>query len=227
MKYAGFWRRCAALVVDGVIVSVVVTALALGVNAVFGEVVLVTPNVNIRSSQTVVLEAEQRTNEDGAKEIFALVERKDTYFGLWSNHYRGEIRKTETTSGNQTTTLTKGKWWPIDPDTKEKVSRLSSGTIELLILLFVYWPLAEASRGQASLGKRLFGLIVVDETGGRLSFRRALGRNAGKIISMLILLVGFLMAVWTEKKQCLHDKMAKTLVIRRPLTQKNLDEVFA
>ncbi len=77
------------------------------------------------------------------------------------------------------------------------------------------------------MGKRLFGIIVVDETGGRLSFRRALGRNAGKIISMLILLVGFLMAVWTEKKQCLHDKMAKTLVIRRPMTQKDLDEIYA
>ena len=51
--------------------------------------------------------------------------------------------------------------------------------------------------------------------GKRISFLRALGRNLGKIISAVILLIGYVMAAFTERKQALHDKLADTLVVKR------------
>jgi uncharacterized RDD family membrane protein YckC len=49
--------------------------------------------------------------------------------------------------------------------------------------------------------------------GAQLSWRRALARNLGKLPSAMILLIGFMMAGWTNKKQALHDKMASCLVV--------------
>ena len=42
---------------------------------------------------------------------------------------------------------------------------------------------------------------------------RALGRYAAKILSAMILLLGFLMIAWTRRKQGLHDMLANTLVL--------------
>jgi uncharacterized RDD family membrane protein YckC len=51
--------------------------------------------------------------------------------------------------------------------------------------------------------------------GGRISFGRATGRYFGKILSGMILMVGYLMAGFTDRKQALHDMLAGTLVVRR------------
>jgi uncharacterized RDD family membrane protein YckC len=56
------------------------------------------------------------------------------------------------------------------------------------------------------------GLVVTDLDGQRISFGKASGRHFGKIISSLILCIGFIMAGFTERKQALHDIMAGTLV---------------
>ena len=221
MKYAGFWRRVVAWTIDGVLVSAVVTLVGLGLNSVFGDVVRVNPNFNYKVAQDTVLDQRVRVGEDGIKELVTAFEKKETYFGLWSLYSRGEtIRK-------ENSRTTRFEWWPIDPDTKIRVMRLYTSTIEFLLFFFVYLPLAEASRWQASIGKLIMGIRVVDLEGRRVSFKRALGRNAGKIVSIAVLLIGLLMASWTRRRQGLRDKMAKTLVIRRPLTQKDLDEIYA
>ena len=38
-----------------------------------------------------------------------------------------------------------------------------------------------------------------------------------KIISGMILSIGYMMAGWTQRKQALHDMMASTLVVRKEL----------
>jgi uncharacterized RDD family membrane protein YckC len=65
------------------------------------------------------------------------------------------------------------------------------------------------------LGKKALGLEVTDLQGRRISFARATGRFFGRIISGLILAIGFIMAGFTERKQALHDILAGCLVIRR------------
>ena len=83
-----------------------------------------------------------------------------------------------------------------------------------VVLGWLYYALMESSAMQATLGKKALGLIVTDESGQRIGFGRATGRYFAKIISALILLIGFIMVAFTERKQGLHDKLAGTLVVR-------------
>jgi uncharacterized RDD family membrane protein YckC len=85
-----------------------------------------------------------------------------------------------------------------------------------LVVQWLYFAMQESSAAQATLGKRLLGIQVTDRQGHRIGFGRATGRYFGKIVSGLILYIGFMLAGWTERKQALHDMMADTLVVRKP-----------
>jgi len=80
---------------------------------------------------------------------------------------------------------------------------------------WLYHALMESSSAQGSLGKMALGLKVTDLDGYPISFGQATGRHFGKIISAIILLIGYIMAGFTEKKQALHDIMASCLVVRK------------
>jgi uncharacterized RDD family membrane protein YckC len=80
-------------------------------------------------------------------------------------------------------------------------------------LLYFIW--FESSHFQATPGKMLLGIIVTDMQGQRVSVSRALGRNLGKILSHLILNIGFIMAGLTARKQALHDMLADCLVVMK------------
>src|SRR5882762_6346173 len=87
-----------------------------------------------------------------------------------------------------------------------------------LVFTWLYSALMESSEWQATLGKRALGLVVTDMAGQRVSFGRATGRHFAKIITNLASFgigLGYLMAVFTEKKQALHDMLAGCLVLRR------------
>jgi len=88
-------------------------------------------------------------------------------------------------------------------------------SIGFTLLKWLYFALMESSAKQATLGKMALGIKVVDLNGSRISFGKATGRYFGKIISALILYIGFMMAGWTVRKQALHDIMAGCLVINQ------------
>ncbi len=88
------------------------------------------------------------------------------------------------------------------------------GNIIFFFLQLLYWPVMESSARQATFGKSLMGLQVTDLDGNRTSFIRALLRNLGKIISSMILGIGFLLAAFTARKQALHDIITSCLVVR-------------
>lgn len=89
------------------------------------------------------------------------------------------------------------------------------GYLIYILMFWLYSALMEASSKQATVGKMALGLKVTDLSGGSISFGQATGRHFGKIVSYLILYIGYMMAGWTEKKQALHDMMASTLVVRK------------
>ncbi len=82
-----------------------------------------------------------------------------------------------------------------------------------MVLPFLYYGFMESSRWQATLGKRAVGVMVTDLYGRRISFWRAGGRNLASMISGLILLIGYIIGAFTERKQTLHDMIAGTVVI--------------
>jgi antitoxin component YwqK of YwqJK toxin-antitoxin module/uncharacterized RDD family membrane protein YckC len=93
---------------------------------------------------------------------------------------------------------------------------IAAFVINLVILLVYigYFAGMESSMRQATYGKIMLGLKVVDEDGFRISFWRAVGRYFAKYLSVFTLFIGFLIAAFTKKKQALHDMVAKTLVIK-------------
>lgn len=80
---------------------------------------------------------------------------------------------------------------------------------------WLYFALSESSSWQATPGKLALGLLVVDQYGKRIGFGRATGRYFAKIISGLTLLIGYMMAGWTIRKQTLHDLMAGAYVVKK------------
>ncbi|KPH60678.1 RDD family protein [Novosphingobium aerophilum] len=83
-----------------------------------------------------------------------------------------------------------------------------------LVCSWLYFAVLESSPWQATVGKLAVGVIVTDMHGNRISFLRATGRYFGKILSGLLLAIGFIMVAFTERKQGLHDVLASTLVYR-------------
>lgn len=84
-----------------------------------------------------------------------------------------------------------------------------------LILGWIYFAVTESSPKQGTLGKMALGIKVTDLGGNRIGFGKATGRHFGKIISYIILLIGFIMVAFTQKKQGLHDMMAGCLVVNK------------
>lgn len=82
-----------------------------------------------------------------------------------------------------------------------------------LVISIGYYAGFHASRGGATLGKMAVGIKVVRGNGERISFLRAFCRYLATIVSSLILMIGFIMAAFTERKQALHDMMCDTLVV--------------
>ena len=93
------------------------------------------------------------------------------------------------------------------------MDNISSYMVSILIN-WLYSAFLESSENQATLGKRALGLKVTDMNGQRISFANARGRFFGKYVSAIILCIGYLMMLWDDKKQTLHDKMAGTLVVK-------------
>jgi uncharacterized RDD family membrane protein YckC len=79
---------------------------------------------------------------------------------------------------------------------------------------WLYGAWYESSRAQATIGKRWMELRVVDEHGERMSFLRATGRYAAKYLSALPFLLGFIMALFSTRGLTLHDRLARTRVVR-------------
>jgi uncharacterized RDD family membrane protein YckC len=87
-------------------------------------------------------------------------------------------------------------------------------SVIISLIAFLYYPIMESSKHQATFGKKALGLRVTDLHGKPIRFGKAFLRNICKIISGAILLIGYIMAAFTEKKQALHDLIAGTLVLK-------------
>jgi uncharacterized RDD family membrane protein YckC len=101
-------------------------------------------------------------------------------------------------------------------DSAGMVAAMMGASLLLQVVSFAlqvgYFTYMESSERQATIGKSAMGLIVADENGNRLDTQKALIRNISRLVSGFICLIGYLMAFFTEKKQTLHDIIAKTNV---------------
>ena len=101
-------------------------------------------------------------------------------------------------------------------DVERSLPALKAMLLVLYIALcWLYFATFESSARQATPGKAMLRMHVMDEDGDRLSFFCASIRYFAKYVSGLFLCAGFVMASFTERRQALHDMAAGSIVVKR------------
>ena len=85
----------------------------------------------------------------------------------------------------------------------------------IFILGWLYFALFESSAKQATPGKMALGIKVADTNGERLSFVKATLRYFGKYLSGMFMMIGYIIAGFTERRQALHDFIAGSIVLQK------------
>ena len=88
----------------------------------------------------------------------------------------------------------------------------------MVVVFIIYSAWFESSKYRGTLGKIALGVEVTDLNGGSIPLKTAILRAVGKAISFSIMCIGFLFAYFSEKKQTLHDLIARTMVVESPKT---------
>lgn len=84
-----------------------------------------------------------------------------------------------------------------------------------LLLAFHFYYAVAINKTGYTWGKRIANVKVINaDTKKYPSKGQVWGRYLAYYVSAFILMIGFFMPLWTEKKQALHDMMANTLVIK-------------
>lgn len=65
----------------------------------------------------------------------------------------------------------------------------------------------------ATVGKMACGIKVVLPDGGKVSYLRAFGRYFAKLLNMLTIYIGYIMAAFDGQKRGLHDRICNTRVV--------------
>ncbi len=94
------------------------------------------------------------------------------------------------------------------------VSTIIGLSSTVLLITWFYYALFESGTRQATVGKMVLNIKVTDASGGRISFAKASLRHFAKILSSFFMMIGYIMAGFTPKKQALHDYIADTYVVR-------------
>ncbi|MFA7637634.1 MAG: RDD family protein [Monoglobales bacterium] len=87
-----------------------------------------------------------------------------------------------------------------------------------VFILWMYYAIAESGPSGATMGKLIFGLKVIsNRTGENIDFKQATKRFFAKIISIIIVFVGFL-PIFSGRRS-LHDVLSGTRVVKREQNQ--------
>ena len=96
----------------------------------------------------------------------------------------------------------------------ERVMLFAAFSPSIILLKYLYGSLAEASKTQGTIGKKLLNIKVTDLNGNRISLGRSFLRNSAKVLSVIPVFFGYLYSFLNKKQQCWHDIAANTLVIK-------------
>lgn len=65
-----------------------------------------------------------------------------------------------------------------------------------------------------TIGKKLLGVRVTTTSGGQVDFVKALIRPIAKLLSGIVLALGYLWMLWDKDSQTWHDKIAGTYAVK-------------
>ncbi len=82
---------------------------------------------------------------------------------------------------------------------------------------YAYVVIMQTGAWQATVGKRAVGIYVRRSDGHTLTIGQAFGREFAKILSAVLLYIGFFMVGWNREKKGLHDIVAGSRVVHGKL----------
>jgi uncharacterized RDD family membrane protein YckC len=89
------------------------------------------------------------------------------------------------------------------------------GIVVTLALFWGYFVGFEVSKYEATPGKIAMALRVTDMEGRRVGIVRSSVRHFAKFLTLATLSIGFFIAIFTRKRQTLHDLIAGCVVISK------------
>ncbi|MBI5420494.1 MAG: RDD family protein, partial [Deltaproteobacteria bacterium] len=123
--------------------------------------------------------------------LFYLVDRLGAEAGLWAPTGLGD---------------------EISPSGRFSAENIARGVFFVGFPIF-YYVYLHGAYGQ-TFGKMAFRIKVVNEDGSPLDYRRAFLRWLGYFLCDLTLYIGYIIVAFDKRKQGLHDKVCRTIVIR-------------
>lgn len=85
--------------------------------------------------------------------------------------------------------------------------------IVMLILVFLNWVVLPSTEFMGTIGMKIVRVRILDEnTGKKIVLTKSLIRYIMSCFSFFLLGLGFIMALFTNKQQTLHDKATHTVV---------------
>ena len=76
----------------------------------------------------------------------------------------------------------------------------------------LFWVFKQATPGKMAIGARIVDAV----TGEKPTTGKLVGRYFGYYLSTIVLLLGYIWVAFDPRKQGWHDKLAGTVVVRRP-----------
>lgn len=192
--YAGFMRRLGAALVDGVILGICGFVLSLLFLLVFAGIAM----INSHMDQDKIVHWISRT--------FLLMTLPGLGMGAFAPIAAFQHLLTSIVFTPKAVAMSSNLWIGIS---------VGAQGLVINMLGLIYFAYTESSQHQATLGKQMFGLQVVDQKGERLTFLRALLRNIFKFVSFGTLCIGYLYIGFSPTKQGLHDLLSKCQVLRK------------
>ncbi len=94
--------------------------------------------------------------------------------------------------------------------TGKQILGIGVGFIVGIIYNWYFWT----QRNGQTPAKSLLGIRVVSTNGGKVTDLQAIVRYIGYYINTALLLIGWIWAIFDDKQQGFHDKLAGTIVVK-------------
>ena len=109
----------------------------------------------------------------------------------------------------------------------EKIIELCIPFFFMPIVYFFYCVFTQSSKKMGTWGQRIVGIEVADEDDVPIGFKQSFVRNIARLLNVVTLGIGYLMIIFTKRKQSLSDIVSKTCVTNHVTDEKYNDFQYA
>lgn len=104
-----------------------------------------------------------------------------------------------------------------NPDDAQAAGILANVCVNIIgfVVGGTYYVVLDSSKKQGTWGKQIVGLKVADLEGRRISVGRAIGRFLARYLNVCTCGIGFLLPLFTQKRQTLHDLICGCIVVNK------------